>query len=79
MKFFAHGIATLLLLVLVSPAMAVIEVEGDAYVNYSGMYLWRGADLSSGDSVMQGGMDLSFKGLTLSYWSNYRSGQLDSR
>lgn len=71
MKFLSHGIVALLLLVLGTPAMAAIEVEGDAYVNFSSMYLWRGYDLSSGDSVMQGGMDLSFKGLTLSYWSNY--------
>lgn len=71
MKYLTHGIVALLLFVLVTPAMAAIEVEGDAYVNYSSMYLWRGADLSSGDPVMQGGMDISFKGLTLSYWSDY--------
>jgi len=70
MKFLPHGIVALLLFVLVTPAMAAIEVEGDAYINYSSMYLWRGFDLSDSDPVMQGGMDLSFKGLTLSYWSN---------
>ena len=71
MKYLSHGFVALLLLVLVSPVMAAIEVEGDAYVNYSSMYLWRGADLSSGDPVMQGGIDIAFKGLTLSYWSDY--------
>ncbi|WP_303723059.1 TorF family putative porin [Malonomonas rubra] len=70
MKFLAHGIIALLLFVLVSPAMAAIEIEGDAYVGISSMYLWRGFDLSDSDPVVQGGMDVSFKGFTLSYWSN---------
>lgn len=72
MKFVRYGLITLLVLALSTPAMAAIEVEGDAYINYSSMYLWRGSDLSNGDSVIQGGMDISFKGLTLSYWSNYQ-------
>ena len=71
MKFLTRGLMVLVFLALVSPAFAAIEVEGDTYINYSSMYLWRGFDLSDGDPVMQGGMDLSFKGLTLSYWSNY--------
>jgi len=71
MKVLSHVLVALFLLVLVSPAMAAVEVEGDAYVNFSSMYLWRGFDLSDGDPVAQGGMDVSFKGLTLSYWSNY--------
>ena len=71
MKFLKHGLVVLVLLVLVTPAMAAVEVTGDAYVNYSSMYLWRGFDLSDSKSVIQGGMDLSAKGVTLSYWSNY--------
>ncbi len=79
MKYLSHGIVALLLLVLVTPAMAAIEVEGDAYVGISSMYLWRGFDLSDSDPVVQGGMDVSFKGLTLSYWSNLdlNSGELN--
>jgi len=68
------SMAFITLLVLISavlPASAAIEVEGDAYLGVNSMYLWRGADLSNGDAVMQGGMDVSFKGFTLSYWSNY--------
>ena len=71
MKFLTRGIVVLALLTIVTPAFAAIEVEGDVYINYSSMYLWRGFDLSDGDPVMQGGMDVSFKGLTFSYWSNY--------
>ncbi len=74
MKVKQLRIALLALLVLASaviPATAAIEVEGDAYLSTSSKYLWRGFDLSSGDPVIQGGMDLSFKGLTLSYWSNF--------
>lgn len=61
----------LLGLVMVSTAAAEIEVSGDAYVNVSSMYLWRGFDLSDGDAVSQAGTDISFKGFTLSFWSNY--------
>lgn len=79
MKFLSHGLVVLVLLAMVTPALAEVKVTGDAYVNYSSMYLWRGFDLSNGDPVAQGGMDLSFKGLTLSYWSNYnlKNSQLD--
>ena len=70
-KFTLIIVALTLLVASTLPAVAAIEVEGDAYINYSSMYLWRGADLSSGDPVMQGGMDITFKGLTLSYWSDY--------
>lgn len=58
-------------MVMVSTAAAEIEVSGDAYINVSSMYLWRGFDLSDGDAVAQAGTDISFKGLTLSFWSNY--------
>jgi len=71
MKSLKFGLVALVLLVLATPAIAKVEVTGDAYVNYSSMYLWRGFDLSDGHAVAQGGMDISFKGLTLSYWSNY--------
>ncbi len=54
---------------LVSTASA-IEVSGDAYVGVADKYLWRGIDLSDSQPVMQGGVDLSAGGFTLSYWTN---------
>ncbi len=54
-------------------AMAAIEVEGDAYVGFFDKYLWRGFDLSGSVGVVQGGMDLSHKGFTLSYWTNIQA------
>ncbi len=51
-------------------ARAAIEVSGDAYAGLYNKYLWRGFDLSGGKGVVQGGVDLSAKGLTLSYWTN---------
>ncbi len=60
-------------MVLSSPALAAIEVEGDAYVGYFDKYLWRGFDLSGGTPVVQGGVDLSAKGFTLSYWTNIQT------
>ena len=51
-------------------ANAAIEVEGDAYVGIFDKYLWRGFDLSGSQPVVQGGIDLSTSGFTLSYWTN---------
>jgi len=56
-----------------SPALAAIEVEGNAYIGYFDKYLWRGFDLSGGLPVVQGGVDLSSGGFTLSYWSNIQT------
>lgn len=53
-----------------SVATATVEVEGDAYVGVFDKYLWRGFDLSGSRPVAQGGVDLSVKGFTFSYWSN---------
>jgi uncharacterized protein (TIGR02001 family) len=55
---------------LASPALAAIEVSGDAYVGYFSKYVWRGFDLSGGMPVVQPGVDLSAEGFTLSYWTN---------
>ena len=55
------------------PAAQAVEVEGDAYVGYFDKYLWRGFDLSGGTPVVQGGVDLSTKGFTLSYWTNIQT------
>ncbi len=51
-------------------AQAAPEVGGEAYVGVFDKYLWRGFDLSGGKPVAQGGVDLSAKGFTLSFWSN---------
>jgi len=56
-----------------APAAQALEVTGDVYLGYYNMYLWRGFDLSGGMPVVQGGADLSAKGFTLSYWSNYQA------
>ncbi|MBW2451926.1 MAG: hypothetical protein JRE16_10150 [Deltaproteobacteria bacterium] len=86
MKKLMIGILMMLSLVAVSSqALAAIEVEGDVYAGFYSEYLWRGFGLSGSMPVMQGGMDLSFMGVTLSYWTNvqlksdsgegYRSGE----
>jgi len=66
-------VALLAALFVASPALAAIEVEGDAYVGYYDKYLWRGFDLSGGTPVVQGGVDLSAKGFTLGYWTNIQT------
>lgn len=53
-----------------SVATAAIEVEGDAYVGVYSKYLSKGFDYSDGKAVLQGGMDLSAYGFTLSVWNN---------
>ena len=63
----------LALVAVATPALATIEVEGDAYVGYFDKYLWRGFDLSGSLPVVQGGVDLSTNGFTLSYWTNFQT------
>jgi uncharacterized protein (TIGR02001 family) len=66
-------IAAALLFAGATSALAEIEVSGDAYVGVFDKYLWRGFDLSGSQPVTQGGMDISFKNLTLSYWTNVQN------
>jgi uncharacterized protein (TIGR02001 family) len=74
MKIKQFTVVLIALMVLATSAIqstaATIDVEGAAYAGLSSMYLWRGFDLSNGDPVVQGGMDVSVEGLTFSYWSN---------
>ncbi|MEZ4601678.1 MAG: TorF family putative porin [Syntrophotaleaceae bacterium] len=53
-------------------AQAAIEVEGDVYVGLWDKYLWRGFDLSDGRPTIQGGIDLSAGGWSLSTWHNWQ-------
>jgi uncharacterized protein (TIGR02001 family) len=57
---------------LATSAQAAIEVEGDVYVGLWDKYLWRGFDLSDGRPTIQGGIDLSTHGWTLSTWHNWQ-------
>ncbi len=68
-KFFVALAAVVLVATTLVPAQAV-NVEGDAYIGVFNKYLWRGFDLSGGEPVAQGGVDLSAYGFTVSYWSN---------
>jgi hypothetical protein len=61
---------TLALVAVSTPALATIEVEGDAYIGVYDKYLWRGFDLSGGKPVAQAGVDLTAGNFTLSYWTN---------
>ncbi len=70
---FAGIVLSLAVMFVSSPALAAIEVEGDVYIGYYDKYLWRGFDLSGGTPVVQGGVDLSAKGFTLSYWTNIQT------
>lgn len=65
-------VAVLMVAATMVPAAQAVEVEGDAYIGYFDKYLWRGFDLSGSKSVIQGGVDLSANGFTVSYWSNYQ-------
>lgn len=58
------------LAMLATPAVAAIEVEGDAYAGVYDKYMWRGFNLSASQPVLQMGTDVSFKGFTFSYWTN---------
>lgn len=64
------SVLTLALVIVSTPALAAIEVEGDVYVGIYDKYMWRGLNLSGSQPVLQGGVDVNTKGFTLSYWSN---------
>jgi uncharacterized protein (TIGR02001 family) len=66
------AVAVALFATLVSVAGAEDKVTGDVYVGPVNKYVFRGLDLSGNQWVVQGGADLSYKGFTLSYWSNWQ-------
>jgi uncharacterized protein (TIGR02001 family) len=51
-------------------AVAEVKVSGDVYAGPVSKYVWRGFDLSEGRGVVQGGVDVSYKDFTVSYWTN---------
>ena len=71
-------IAVLMVAGAMVPAAQAVEVEGDAYIGVFDKYLWRGFDLSGGKAVVQGGVDLSAYGFTVSYWSNLQTSRSES-
>lgn len=71
-KFTVMVAAALCLVSLGSVAGAEDKVTGDVYVGPTSKYVFRGVDLSEGRGVIQGGVDLSYKNFTLSYWTNYQ-------
>ncbi len=75
MKKFLVGLVALAMVTVgaAATAMAAVEVEGDAYVGFYDKYLWRGFDLSGSEGVVQGGVDISHKGFTVSYWTNMQA------
>jgi uncharacterized protein (TIGR02001 family) len=62
---------------LATSAQAAITIEGDAYVGLWDKYLWRGFDLSDGRPTIQGGIDLTTHGWTLSTWHNWQLSSSD--
>ncbi len=55
---------------MVTLAKAEVTVSGGVYAGMYSKYVFRGVDLSDNKWVSQFGADLSYKGFTLSYWSN---------
>lgn len=66
-------VAALLTAAISSTAVAEDKVTGAAYVGPYNKYVFRGLDLSDNQWVAQGGVDLSYKNFTLSYWSNFQT------
>jgi len=49
-------------------------VTGDVYLGPASKYLFRGNSLSPNNAfVVQGGIDLTYKAFTLSYWTNFQN------
>ena len=70
MKKFVVMMAAVMMTAVASVAVAEVKVSGDVYVSPASKYVWRGFDLSNGRGVVQGGVDVSYKDFTVSYWSN---------
>jgi uncharacterized protein (TIGR02001 family) len=70
MKKFVVMMAAVMMTAVASVAMAEVKVSGDVYVNPASKYVWRGYDLSENRGVAQGGVDVSYKDFTVSYWTN---------
>jgi len=70
MKKIVVMMAAVLMTAVASVAMAEVKVSGDVYVSPASKYVWRGFDLSDGRGVVQGGVDVTYKDFTVSYWSN---------
>jgi uncharacterized protein (TIGR02001 family) len=73
MKRIIVCMAAVLALSMGSVASAEDKVTGDVYVGPVSKYVFRGYDYSGGKGVIQGGVDLSYKGFTVSYWTNYQT------
>lgn len=73
MKKWSLLLAVAMVLCTISSAFAAVEVSGDAYIGMYDKYLWRGFDLSGSEGVVQGGVDLTYKNFTLSYWTNIQA------
>jgi hypothetical protein len=67
------AVAVAMFATMVSVAGAEDKVTGDVYIGPVSKYVFRGQDLSANQWVVQGGADLSYKGFTLSYWSNFQT------
>jgi uncharacterized protein (TIGR02001 family) len=70
MKKFTVMMAAAVLVSTAAVALAEVKVSGDVYVSPASKYVWRGFDLSENRGVVQGGVDITYKDFTVSYWSN---------
>ncbi|NVN99925.1 MAG: hypothetical protein HXX17_11420 [Geobacteraceae bacterium] len=70
MKKIIIAVSAVLSLAVAAVAVAEDKVTGDVYINPASKYVFRGLDLSQSRGVMQGGVDVSYKNFTVSYWSN---------
>lgn len=72
-------VCALCMAAMVSTAKAEVAVSGDVYAGLYNKYVFRGIDLSDNKWVTQFGADLSYKGFTLSYWSNLLTKGFDDK
>jgi len=72
MKKFSVILAALVLTATCLAPMTAMafDAAGDMYLGVYDKYLWRGFDLSGGQPVAQGGVDVTIGAVTVSYWSN---------
>ena len=55
--------------------MYAIRSYYGAYVGFYDKYVWRGFDLSGSKGVVQGGVEVGYKGFSLEYWTNIQASE----
>lgn len=70
MKKFVAVLALMGCVMAFATSAFALETSADVYGYVVDKYIWRGVDINNSETALQAGMDVSFDGFTVSYWTN---------